>query len=94
MGQGRGDHVRARDELGTLASVVIKRIRPTRSDRETFEDCWQTAYSAGLQARNAAQRSHQPTSAHFLMLAMQAAVYRLIRRRKDLVYESDLQQCA
>lgn len=93
MGQGRGEHRFLRDELGTLAGVVVARIRPNRSDRESLEDCWQTAYVAGLQARHAAERSQQRTSTHFLILAMQTAVYRTLRRRKD-IRESDLQCCA
>lgn len=89
MGQGRGGHVYADDELGKLAGVVVARVRPNRSDHESVEDCWQTAYAAGLQAAHAARRSRHRTSRQILILAMQTAVYRLLRRRKDL-RESDL----
>lgn len=94
MGQGRGLHTYVRDELGTLASDVIARVRPNGSDRESVQDCWQTAYVAGMLAKDAAHRSQKRTSSKYLMLAMQSAVYRLLHRRKDLREADVVQICA
>jgi DNA-directed RNA polymerase specialized sigma24 family protein len=96
VGQGRGGHAHDDDELGRLAGAVIARVRPNRGDRDSVEDCFQEAYLAGLLARRAAHRRQQHTSSSFLFLAMQSAVYRLLRvpsTRKE-IRESDLQICA
>lgn len=93
MGEGRGGLQFTGDELGILARVVLSRIRPNRADREGADDCFQTAYLAGLEARRSAARNASHTSSSVLILAMQTAVYRALGRRKEL-RESDLQPSA
>jgi hypothetical protein len=89
--RSNGRHVYADDELGRLAGVVVARVRPNRSDRQSIEDCWQTAYAAGLQAVRAAARTQRHTSSHFLFLAMQSAVYRLLHHRgRKEIREADV----
>jgi hypothetical protein len=78
------------DELGRLAGVVIARVsQPIRPAVDRAE-CWQTAYAAGLQAVRAAERARRHTSSHFLILAMQSAVYRLLHRNRRELREADL----
>jgi len=91
VGQGRGAHVYLDDELGKLAGMVVSKIHPNRSDRESRADCWQEAYAAGLQALGSAVRSRSRSSHFFLKLAMQSAVYRALRRARRGIRESDLQ---
>lgn len=90
MRKGRGGHVFHDDELGKLAGAVIAQVQPNRSDRETREECWQTAYVAGLMAQVSAHRSQQQTSRHMLMLAMRSAVYRALHRARKELREADL----
>ena len=77
------------DDLARLARAVVGSVRPNRGDRFGRDDCLQTAYLAGLQARRSAERQRHATSSRVLMLAMQSAVFRMLHSVKD-VCEADL----
>jgi hypothetical protein len=84
-------HTYVNDELGVIASGVVARIAPNRADRETKEDCWQTAYATGLDALRTARAAGSPTSTTILMLAMQTSVFRLLyHRSRRILREADI----
>jgi hypothetical protein len=88
VGGYRAKHFYAADELGSIASDVLKSVRIQRSDRATPEDCWQVMYLAGLMARRSAA-SQRTISRKVLEQAMREAALRLIGRRRE-VREADL----
>ena len=94
MGQSFASHHCANDELGTLAGVVLARLRPSKSAPASRADCWQAAYAAGLEARRAAELASRHTSRRILLFRMQQAVGRLLARGRKEFRESDLLACA
>jgi RNA polymerase sigma factor (sigma-70 family) len=71
-------------DLISIASQVISWIKPNKGDSESVQDCWQTAYVAGLQALRTTQKNGHRPSRRYLCLCMQQAVYRSLCKSKRL----------
>jgi hypothetical protein len=89
-GAGAGKHVFTDDELGAIASDVLDAVRPNKGDRATREDCWQIAYTAGLQAQAAARAAQKQTSRKILFKKMRDTVYRHLRGARKELREADV----
>jgi hypothetical protein len=77
-------------DLGAIAGAVVARVRPNGIDRESRDDCFQTAYLSGLQACATARRAGRRPAAGILFKQMRRDVYRLLHKRRGELRESDL----
>lgn len=77
-------------DLTVLAGAVVRRIGPSFCIRQ---DCFQTAYLAGLQALRSAQSHNRKAAAGVLLRAMQTTVYRELHKPRPSV-EADYLRAA
>jgi hypothetical protein len=70
------------DGLGALAWGVARRVRAGRGDRASFGDCFQQAFTYGLEQLRRRQAAGKATSKKMLRKAMNGRVHRMLAKMK------------